>query len=67
MEQRTPEWFQARLGKVTASRIADVKRSYESSEDTDVSKSQTISGNNTNINPPLALCRIDTQPAGGSR
>lgn len=24
MEQRSPEWFQARLGKVTASRIADV-------------------------------------------
>ena len=24
MEQRTPEWFQKRLGKVTASRIADV-------------------------------------------
>ena len=24
MEQRTPEWFQARVGKVTASRIVDV-------------------------------------------
>jgi hypothetical protein len=24
MEQRSPEWFAARLGKVTASRIADV-------------------------------------------
>lgn len=24
MEQRSPEWFQARLGKVTASKIADV-------------------------------------------
>jgi putative phage-type endonuclease len=24
MEQRSPEWFQARLGKVTASRIADL-------------------------------------------
>ena len=24
MEQRTPEWFAARLGKVTASRVADV-------------------------------------------
>lgn len=24
MEQRSPEWFQARLGKVTASRLADV-------------------------------------------
>jgi len=24
MEQRTPEWFSARLGKVTASRLADV-------------------------------------------
>ena len=23
-EQRTAEWFQARLGKVTASRVADV-------------------------------------------
>lgn len=24
MEQRTPEWFAARCGKVTASRLADV-------------------------------------------
>lgn len=24
MEQRSPEWFQARLGKVTASRVADI-------------------------------------------
>ena len=24
MEQRTDDWFQARLGKVTASRVADV-------------------------------------------
>ena len=24
MEQRTDEWFQARLGKVTASKISDV-------------------------------------------
>ena len=24
MEQRTDEWFNARLGKVTASRVADV-------------------------------------------
>ncbi len=24
MEQRSEEWFQARLGKVTASRVADV-------------------------------------------
>ena len=24
MDQRTPEWYAARLGKVTASRVADV-------------------------------------------
>ena len=24
MDQRSPEWFEARLGKVTASRIADI-------------------------------------------
>ena len=24
MQQRTEEWYQARLGKVTASRIADI-------------------------------------------
>ena len=24
MEQRSPEWFAARLGKVTASKVADV-------------------------------------------
>lgn len=26
MEQNTPEWFEARLGKVTASRVADIMR-----------------------------------------
>ena len=37
MEQRTEEWFKARLGKVTASRVADViaktKSGYSSSRD----------------------------------
>jgi putative phage-type endonuclease len=37
IEQRTPEWFQARLGKVTASRIADLmaktKSGYSASRD----------------------------------
>lgn len=32
MEQRTDEWFQARLGKVTASRVADVMASIKSGE-----------------------------------
>lgn len=30
MEQRSPEWFQARLGKVTASRIADIMATTKS-------------------------------------
>jgi len=30
MEQRSPEWFAARLGKVTASRIADVMATTKS-------------------------------------
>jgi hypothetical protein len=29
IEQRTPEWFAARLGKVTASRVADVIATHE--------------------------------------
>jgi putative phage-type endonuclease len=37
MEQRSPEWFAARLGKVTASRVADViaktKSGYSTSRD----------------------------------
>ena len=37
MEQRTEEWFNARLGKVTASRIADLmaktKSGYSASRD----------------------------------
>jgi putative phage-type endonuclease len=37
MEQRSPEWFAARLGKVTASRVADViaktKTGYSASRD----------------------------------
>ena len=37
MEQRTEEWFTARLGKVTASRVADViaktKSGYSTSRD----------------------------------
>ena len=37
MEQRSPEWFSARLGKVTASRVADViaktKSGYSTSRD----------------------------------
>ena len=37
MEQRTPEWFAARLGKVTASKVADVvaktKSGYSTSRD----------------------------------
>ena len=37
------------------------------SEDTDVSNSQTIRGNNRNISRPLTRCRIETQPAGGRR
>jgi putative phage-type endonuclease len=32
MEQRTEEWFQARLGKVTASRVADVLAKIKSGE-----------------------------------
>ena len=32
MEQRTEEWFQARLGKVTASRVADVLSKIKSGE-----------------------------------
>lgn len=32
MEQRTDEWFQARLGKVTASRVADVLAKIKSGE-----------------------------------
>ncbi|NCV61628.1 MAG: exonuclease, partial [Betaproteobacteria bacterium] len=37
MEQRTDDWFAARLGKVTASRVADViaktKSGYSASRD----------------------------------
>jgi len=32
MEQRTEEWFSARLGKVTASRVADVLAKIKSGE-----------------------------------
>ena len=32
MEQRSPEWFAARLGKVTASRIADVMATVKNGE-----------------------------------
>ena len=32
MEQRTEEWFAARLGKVTASRVADVLAKIKSGE-----------------------------------
>ena len=32
MEQRTEEWFSARLGKVTASRVADVLSKIKSGE-----------------------------------
>lgn len=32
MEQRSDQWFQARLGKVTASRVADVMASIKSGE-----------------------------------
>ena len=32
MEQRSEEWFQARLGKVTASRVADVLAKIKSGE-----------------------------------
>jgi len=38
MEQRSPEWFAARLGKVTASKVADViaktKTGYSASRET---------------------------------
>jgi hypothetical protein len=46
---------------------AALKRSKEISEDTEVSNSHTISGNRMNIRPPLARCRLDTQPARGRR
>ena len=32
MEQGTPEWFNSRLGKVTASRVADVLATIKSGE-----------------------------------
>ena len=34
MEQRTDEWFAARLGKVTASRVADVLATRKGMEST---------------------------------
>src|SRR5688500_3531847 len=43
-----------------------LKRSYEISLPRLTSSSQTISGSSANISKPLARCRIDTQPAGGS-
>ncbi|MDT4888322.1 hypothetical protein FQZ97_1248550 [compost metagenome] len=46
---------------------AALKRSKDSSDDTEVSNSQTISGKRMNIRPPLARCRIDTHPARGRR
>src|SRR3954452_2177787 len=42
-------------------------RFEEISEDTDVSKIHRIRGSSTNISTPLMRCRMDTQPAAGSR
>ena len=43
------------------------KRSKEISLLRLVSKSQITKGSSRNIMAPLARCRIDTMPAGGSR
>ncbi len=44
-----------------------VKRSYEISVVRLTSNIQITNGSSTNISTPLTRCRIDTQPAGGSR
>src|SRR6476469_9886984 len=40
---------------------------YEISEAIELSNIQRMKGSSTNISTPLTRCRIDTQPAAGSR
>ena len=52
MEQRTPEWYAARLGKVTASRVADV-----------LAKTKTgVSASRENYLSDLVVERLTNQP-----
>ena len=52
MEQRTPEWYASRLGKVTASRVADV-----------LAKTKTgVSASRENYLTDLVLERLTNQP-----
>lgn len=53
MEQRSPEWFAARLGKVTASRVADVMARTKSG----------YSATRANYMAELACERLTGQPA----
>ncbi len=53
--------------KPTPAEKAEVKLAKEISDDSEVSNSQTISGSNKNIRPPLARCRMETQAAAGMR
>jgi hypothetical protein len=45
---------------------AELNLVNEISEDTDVSNNQMIKGSNKNMTTPLALCKMETQPAAGN-
>lgn len=55
MDQRTPEWFAARLGKVTASRVADVMARTKTGE----------SASRKNYLAELVVERLTGRPAEG--
>ena len=55
MDQRSPEWFSARLGKVTASRIADVCAKTKSG----------VSATRTNYMTQLIVETLTQQPTDG--
>jgi hypothetical protein len=63
MEQRTEEWFAARLGKVTASRVADViaktKSGYSASRDNYMA-AKAMQGMMVDVERPRCIYIADT-------